>query len=369
MIGSIVKRDKTYSFVYYTYDLNGEKKQKWINGFRTKKEAQDYQKKYNKKLKPTVTCASHIKLEKYLYNWLNTYCERKGLAKNTIDGYKVNIKHICNSIGQYYLDEINASILDILFEDLKNNGLGGTSQLYIYHVLHRAFETGVKRREIPYNYCDLIEPPKKDKNENNCIVGEEISKYISYVLSIDIKFALPILLSLCMGLRRGEVLGLSWSDINFDKNIISIKRTATPGNGGYIFSDCKTKKSKRALVIPDIVCSLLHKWNDVQSSFSINNPEEFVFMQENNKILCASTLNRHFKNSLKECGIDDIRFHDLRHSFATFLISNSVPPNAVSQILGHSKISTTLDIYTHEDFTLQEVAFNCINNAVNTSQN
>lgn len=99
------------------------------------------------------------------------------------------------------------------------------------------------------------------------------------------------------------------------------------------------------------------------------NREQFVFMQENNKILCASTLNRHFKNSLKECGIDDIRFHDLRHSFATFLISKSIPPNAVSQILGHSKISTTLDIYTHEDFTLQKVDFDCINNTVNTSQN
>lgn len=369
MAGSIVKRNKKYSFVYYAYDLEGNKIQKWVSGFNTKEEAKNYKKSYNEKINPAIASGPHIKLDKYLYNWLNTYCERKGLAENTIKGYKVNISHICNSIGNYYLDEINASVLDILFEDLKKKGLGGTSQLYVYRVLHKAFETAVKRREIPFNYCDLIEPPKKDKNENKCIVGNDMSKYISYLLSIDIKYSLPILISLCMGLRRGEVLGLSWFDVNYKDNTIEIKRTATPGNGGYIFSDCKTMKSKRTLVIPEIICTLLHKWYDVQSSFSIDNPEQFIFMQENNKILCASTLNRHFKNSLKECGMDEIRFHDLRHSFATFLISNSVPPNAVSNILGHSKVSTTLDIYTHEDFSLQKIAFDCINNVVSTSKN
>ena len=89
-------------------------------------------------------------------------------------------------------------------------------------------------------------------------------------------------------------------------------------------------------------------------------------MQNNNKILCASTLNSHFKKSLKECGLDDIRFHDLRHSFATYLVTNGVPINIVSQILGHSKISTTFDIYTHTDFEMQKVAFDCINNVVVT---
>lgn len=359
MTGSIVKRGKSYSVVVYAYNTSGERKQQWISGFRTKKEAERYLKDYNNKLRREDVFVNHVKLSKYLTNWLETYAVRKGLADNTINGYRVNIyNHIVTSIGDYYLDEINASVLDKLFEDLTEKGLGGTSQLYVYRVLHKAFETGVKRRELPFNPCDMIEPPRKTKNEMECITGDDMTLYVEYLKSYDVKIALPILLALVLGLRRGEILGLMWSDIDFENRVVHIQRTATPQKNGFVFSDCKTDKSNRVLMLPDIIYDKLLEWKNVQMSF---NSGGYVFTQSTGKILSATTLNKHFKKTLRDCGLDEMRFHDLRHSCATYLVSASVPINTVSQILGHSKISTTLDCYTHTNFKSQETAMEKLN--------
>lgn len=358
--GSIVKRGKTYSVVLMAYTPDGEYKQKWISGFTTKKEAESYLREHKNKSYDNEVLIKHIKLSKYLDDWIKNYCERKGLANNTIRGYKVNIyNHIIPSIGNYYIDDINANVLDKLFDDLDLKGLSGTSQLYVYRVLHKAFETGVKRRELMYNYCDMIEPPKKCNPKLESLESNEMQTYYDFLCDYDIKFSLPIILALFLGLRRGEVLGLRWPDVDFDKKTMFIQRTATPSKkGGYVIDSCKTEKSVRMLLVPDVVIDKLLEWDSIQSEFNIINPDGYIFMQDNNKLLCSSTLQKRFKSTLKECDLCDMRFHDLRHSFASYLVSSSVPINTVSQMLGHSKISTTLDIYTHTDTMSQAIALN-----------
>ena len=364
--GTIIKRGKKYCIVTYAFTPEGEKKQKWISGFSTKKEAEKYLRDYNKKLQNDDVFVSHILLADFLKNWLVYYCERKCLADNTIRGYRVNIfNHIVPYIGNVYLDELNAKVFDYLFDCLTEKGLSGTSQLYVYRVLHKAFQTGVKRREIPFNYCDMVEPPKANKTDLKCITGNNIKVYYDYLCNIDIRFSLPILFGLFLGLRRGEVLGLKWCDFDFDNNTVFIQRTATPSKSGFELSDCKTEKSKRVLLVPEGILDKLKEWQQVQNSYHIENIDDFVFMQSNGKILSATTLNKHYKKSLVDCGFPDMRFHDLRHSCASFLVSNSIPINTVSQILGHSKISTTLDIYTHTDFNTQKKAIEMFDDIVN----
>ena len=279
------------------------------------------------------------------------------MSPNTLNGYSVNIRHIKSIIGDYYLEDITADLLDELFYKLSEKGLSGTSQLYIYRVLHSAFEMGVKRREIYFNYCDMIEPPKKDKFQPTIILNDNLFKFFDYLNSYNIKYSLPIILAVSLGLRRGEVLGLKWSDIDLKNKVLHIQRTATPHKNGYIFTDCKTDKSNRFLQLSDYLIIKLLEWQNIQNTFSLEKTIDFVFTQENGKIYSATTLNKKYKEILKKCDLDtNIRFHDLRHTFASYLISENVAVPIVSQMLGHSKVSTTLDIYTHSDIKQQKIA-------------
>ncbi len=352
--GSVVKRGNLYSFVYYAYAPNGERKQIWESGFKTKKDAEKRQREFNNEFKKRL-----VSDRKTVADFLKKYisiCRKKQLSPNTISGYIVNCRHINSVIGDVFLNEITADMLDFLFDTLSGEGLSGTSCLYIYRTLHSAFELAVKRREIEYNYCDMIDPPKKNKfvaipiEENHC------KTLFSFLDEYDIRYSLPIFLALFLGLRRGEVLGLKWSDIDFEKSVIHIQRTATPCKGGFIFTDCKTEKSNRFLQISSFLIDKINLWRTTQSKFGIFDID-FVFTQDNGKILSATTLNKKFKSVLRSCGIDTTtRFHDLRHTFASYLVNDNVPISVVSQMLGHSKVSTTLDIYTHSDIKQQSLA-------------
>ncbi len=100
----------------------------------------------------------------------------------------------------------------------------------------------------------------------------------------------------------------------------------------------------------------------IQDTFTKENIDNLVFFQSSGKLYSCTTLNKHYKRILTECGLQDIRFHDLRHSFATYLISSGVTIDVVSQMLGHSKVSTTLDVYTHTDVKRQNSAIEKLNN-------
>lgn len=354
------RKDGRWVFVFSAYAPDGHKKA-FTKYFRTKAEAIQAQKEFSEKQNLHEVAVSHIKLSKYLADWLDFYCSRKGLADNTIRGYRTNINlHINPSIGDVCLSEIDARTLDRLFTDLEAKGLNSTSQLYVYHTLHKAFDSAVKRRDIPYNYCDMIEPPRKAKYESTCLHGRDLTKYYNYLESMELKKAFPIILSLTLGLRRGEVLGLKWSDFLYDvesgKMILHVQRTLTPHKGGPVLSDCKTDKSNRFLILPSTVLSHFNEWRSYQEERACYNSDGFLFQNEDGSFLSATTLNNWLKQSLSDCGLDDMRFHDLRHSFASYLVEQKVPINTVSQMLGHSKVSTTVDIYTHADFRVQSVA-------------
>lgn len=366
LLGCVSRRkDGRWVFVHTGYAPDGSKKS-ISHYFHTKAEALQAQKDYTAKQFKHEVNIGHVKLSKYLYDWLDFYCRRRGLAQNTIDGYLVNIKnHIIPSIGNFCLDELDVRILDKLFSDLEEKGLSSTSQLYVFHTLHKAFDSAVKRRDIPFNYCDMIEPPKKDKFESKCLHSSDLASFYAYLDSLDISKSFPILIGLLLGLRRGEVLGLKWSDFTYDvpsgQMVLHVQRTLTPKKGGPRISDCKTDKSNRFLLVPSSVIQKFNEWRSYQESLGCYSSDGFLFQRPDGGILSATTLNKWLKQSLSDCGFDDMRFHDLRHSFASYLVEQNVPINTVSQMLGHSKVSTTADIYLHADFRVQAEAISRLN--------
>ncbi len=358
------RKDGRWVFVFSAYAPDGSKKS-YSKYFRTKADAVQAQKEFTEKQNLHEVTVAHIKLSKYLADWLDFYCSRKGLADNTIRGYRNNINlHINPSIGDVYMNEIDARALDKLFSDLEAKGLNSTSQLYVYHTLHKAFDSAVKRRDIPYNYCNMIEPPRKAKFESHYLHGHDLYKYFNHLDSMELKKSFPILLSLGLGLRRGEVLGLMWSDFIYDvasgQMVLHVQRTLTPRKGGPVLSACKTDKSNRYLLVPSTIISKFNDWRAFQEDAGNYDPDGYLFQNKDGTFLSSTTLSKWLKKSLSDCGIEDMRFHDLRHSFASYLVEQKVPINTVSQMLGHSKVSTTVDIYAHADFRMQSDAVSMI---------
>lgn len=364
---AIVKRGKKYSVVISFSDCDNHYKQQWFSGFDTEQQAMNFEKNFDQNNKaPSANCSGycHETISEYLNNWLDLHANHNNLSFNTVRGYRKCIEHICQFIGNLPLDIITPNIMQNLFDDLSKTGLSNTSQLYCYRVLHRCFKWALQRQDIPFNYCDYIDAPKKDKPSIKWLNKDELKRFIDYLSNSDNKVcSLFLMFACCLGLRRGEILGLKWSDFDFSNKSVLIQRSASYVKGGYQFTNCKTVSSQRLLLIPELLFQKLIDHKKSVERRGLYSDERFLFSYENDKIISTDRFQTFKKKALSDIGLPNLRIHDLRHSFASYLVTeNSTPINVISKMLGHSKVSTTLDIYTHTDVSSQLTAVSAINN-------
>jgi integrase len=171
-------------------------------------------------------------------------------------------------------------------------------------------------------------------------------------------------------MRRGEILALKWQDINFAQGMLQVRRifTRAPGNR-YIESEPKTEKSKRSIVLPCVTLELLkkHRISQLEQKLQAGvewQDHDLVFCTAVSTPLNPSKLLERFETLLKKADRPHIRFHDLRHSAATILLSMGVHPKVVQELLGHNQISMTMDIYSHVLPTMQKDVMNMLNEAL-----
>ena len=304
-----------------------------------------------------------LTLGEYLEKWLSFYCSSR-LAPNTIRGYRVNIyNHIIPHIGDVKLCNLSPDMIDDLYYQLRCEGLSPTTILYVHAVLRKALNTAMKRRMVTENVIDFVDPPRKQKYKPKFINGELMSKLLEY--SKNTELYIPLLLALSFGLRRGEILGLFWRDINFDMGTITINQTATFVNNGVEYTSPKTDSSGRVLLMPDSLKVELMRWK-------IRQPRsvflDVVCTTLDGRLLTSNRFQTLFKRALKACDLPDMRIHDLRHSYATLMLENNISPKIVCDILGHSSVDVTLDIYSHVLTTMQKPAVNAIETVLKSSQ-
>jgi integrase len=170
-------------------------------------------------------------------------------------------------------------------------------------------------------------------------------------------------------MRRGELLGLKWQDIDFEKGVLQVRRALTrmPTGLGYKETEPKTKMSRRSIVLISFAIEALKKHRDRQLEMKARaggawQEHDYVFSTPLGTHLSPGhDVLVQLKILLKKAGLPEIRFHDLRHSTATLLLSKGVHPKVVQEILGHSEISMTMDTYTHVLPTMQKTAMNELN--------
>ena len=291
----------------------------------------------------TYTEPSKIKLNDYLLQWIDGY--ESQLSPNTARAYRMNIQHISKLLGNRQIQKLQPADIEAAYAELGKT-LSPKSVLYIHTTISRALAMAEKQRMITRNPCVYVERPKQDPQSKASFVHPDaIPMYIKTFE--DTYLYVPVCLALFGGLRRGEALGLQWADVDMKRGTMTIKNNLTydglrkPKNGKY-----------RSVPISAPIRKVLMEQRDKQNKnkellWDKYYRSDYVCTKEDGTILDPSTISSRFGQILNRDGLPHVRFHDLRHTAASLMILEGVDLKTISDILGHSSISITADIYGH----------------------
>lgn len=376
MQGSIRKKGKSYYIRYYQ-----DGKQIERIGGKTKKEAQSKLNEILYKLENGYTISSDMFISDYLDMWLDDYI-KDIRSENTYVKYK-NIcdKYIIPVLGDIKLSALKVIHIEKLIRHFRKEGLNPTSTQNYYGIIRAALNKAVKLQLLNDNPCKFIDTPKRSKFKANTLTVQEfylIYDKLNAELYEDYIFKLALDIALETGLRRGEMCGLTWDDIDFTNKCIHINQALIRVDNTYTISSLKTDSSYRSLPVSD---TLLVKLENHKKRQKINrvkygqfylknifNKKEYdlVFTWENGKFIIPSNFLQRLKRMLKHCNINkNIRWHDLRHTNATLLLEGGASMKTVQERLGHSLMQTTSDTYAHVTEKMNREATNIISNILN----
>lgn len=360
MRGHVRKKNKTWSYIFDIGKIDGKRRQKEKSGFKSKSEAQKALREALDEFQNSgsVFKASNISVAEYMDFWLKNYVE-VNLKYRTIEIYKNIVKnHINPNFGHYYLKNLNHISLQTFFTSKKKSGLSKNTINNIYSALAGALNMAIKWGYIQRNPLDLVSLPKQEINKDLVVISESDIKTILEYFK-DSYYYMPILLGFTTGMRAGEVCGLTWDCVNFKNKSISIVKTLQLQEKEWVYSTPKTKSSFRNIMMNDKLLEELkrHKVKQAENKLRLGHKLDLnsVNTKENGEIITLNHiryLNRIVKQKL---GID-FKFHYLRHTHATMLLESDIHPKIVQERLGHSKISITLDTYSHISINMQERA-------------
>jgi len=359
MRGSIVKKNHKWYIVVDSTDENGKRKRKWISGFNTQKEAEKKLPEILQQLNTnTFVDTNNITLRDYMQLWLEDYA-KPNVAPTTYDKYTYAANKVSEILGNMKLQQIKPIHIQQLVNKLNNSDVTPSTVLSYYRVLNTAINQAVKWQFIQYNPCVAVTPPRNTKNKMMILDQDEIQILLDK--SKDHVLYPVIVLALLCGLRRGEILGLKWENIDFFSGVIHLENNLVMANNESILKETKTSTGRRAVDISSNVVEVLKKVKKQKMSYKLlygssYHDSNFVCTWEDGRPFRPDYIPKAFAKILVSANLPKIRFHDLRHTHASILLKSGIHPKVVQERLGHSSISITLDTYSHLVPSLQKSA-------------
>ena len=348
-------KGKLYRFRVYAGidETTGKKKYIKRSGFKTKAQA----KKELVKLEYEIANGGHFKpveVRKFrdVYDlWIEQY--RLTVKESTAFNARRTFKKILPVLGSYDLDKLSIAICQREINNWAKNSPGTVKLIKVYASM--VFEYAIKLGLTDKNPFKSIVIPRLQKKEKvNFLDADQLREFLTLAQKQGIKQYTAFRLLAYSGMRIGEMLALTWDDVNFSDNTIDVNKTQSKNEkGNLIVSDPKTMASKRVLDMDLETMQILKRWKVQQASYlltcGINAMDrgQLVFSNQHNKLAQLQTVRKWCDKILQAGNLPHITLHGFRHTHATLLFSAGASVKEVQNRLGHSDVTTTLDIYTH----------------------
>ena len=361
-----LKNGRYYAVLNYR-NAGGQRKTKWISlglsekGNKRKAEAELARLRAEfEPPKEVGDLSSDMLFADYLLEWLEIAKGR--LAVATYSSYAAMIK---KPVGPYFrqrnltLRELEARHLQMFYSEMLRKVKPNTV-IHYHAIIHSALKYAVKTDMLVQNVADKVDRPKENSFQPVFLSAEEMQKMFEALRGT--KLELPVLVAAFYGFRRGEVLGLKWDAIDFERGTISVIRTVTTitVDGKQTEIEQQSAKAKSSLRTLPLIGSFREYFLQVKEAQELNKQicgncynheyDGFVFVDELGERMRANYLTSAFPKFLEDHGLRRMRFHDLRHSCASLLLANGVPLKHIQEWLGHSDFTTTANIYAHLDY-------------------
>jgi len=347
-----------------------ERRRETKAGFATQKECQAAMNKLLVAVEQqTYAAPTKASVREYLTKeWLPAV--KATIRPSTYNSYVQHVEcHIAPHIGSVKLAKLTGSQVNALYAKLAESGKkdakSGLSPMTVHHVhscLHKACKDAVRWGHLPKNPLDAADPPRKKSDgtkEMQTWSKEQLKAFLGAVAGERLS---PLWHTIAMtGMRRGEAIGLRWSDVDLENARLAVRRALIPTSREVVVSEPKTAKGRRVIALDpgtvEVLKAQAARQLDEQNDWDEAWVETgLVFTLENGKALDPESVSRYFRQAVKQSMLPPIRLHDLRHTHATLALQAGIHPKVVSERLGHATISITLDTYSHAIPAMQEEA-------------
>ncbi len=313
---------------------------------------------------------SNLYFRDFASRWMEEYAKPR-LAPKTFQRYGEYLRRINQAIGHIKLADLRPIHLNAFYKNLAEPGVNKQGKrdkngklveqkplapktiLDHHRLISKILKTAVRWELLNRNVAERADPPKLTGQERECLDEAQLKQMLFLLNREPLPYRTMIILLLYTGMRRGELCGLEWKDIDFENQTISISRSSQYiGNRQFITKEPKTKAGIRKMSIGESICQMLRSYRKYQDDQKQKVGDRWVendrlFTQWNGLPIYPDTITDWFPKFLERCGLPRVTLHSLRHSNATMMIAEGVDIRTVSNRLGHAQTSTTLNIYTH----------------------
>jgi integrase len=337
MRDGLIKRGDSWYFVLDQPrdPATGKRRQKWVKGGRTREEAKQAR-------NAAAARGSHWKaptrrlLGEYLVGtWLPSV--KVKVAPSTFTSYRQNLAHVAGRIGHVRLDALDPPTLDALYAELEAGGLARSTVRLLHTQLHRALVDAVRWDLLARNPADLIDPPKPNRRVLTTWRADQLRAFLAGVA--EDRLSALYQLAAASGMRIGELIGLEWPDVHLDGQYLTVRRS-------------KTATGRRRVELDPTTIAVLRAHRRRQATERLAFGAGYrdhgrVFTRPGGEPLNPDAVSIQFKRRAARLGLPPIRFHDLRHGWATMALEAGEHPKVVAEQLGHASVRVTLDTYSH----------------------
>jgi integrase len=308
----------------------------------------------------------------FMDRWMDTYAATNTTIR-TQEGYKGNINRYINpSVGRIPIQSLTGRHIQAIYSKMMAKGLSARTTLHVHRVLRKALADAVKWGTLTRNVADAATPPRPENRQINMWDAETTDRFLATAESS--RFCDLYYLAVQTGMRRSELAGLKWSNVDLVNGALSVVNTLQriPGRG-LVDGQPKTNRSRRLISLTPDSVALLHgvRGNQIERSWDYGELWQntgYVFTQEDGSPIDPESVTRDFCAIVRKSGLPHLTFHGLRHCHATLALTAGVNPKTVADRLGHSSVATTMDVYSHVLPSVQAEAAQAVQDLLNVAR-